>query len=1584
VREVSATSSASVDIKARVFNHIQGDEVTLTSATIGGKDATGLAATKVTVSAKLNYRVTMGDKATGEPQQGPDNSGGTDEPGTGDNFSDKTGYRMRVGYGVYAVVDPNKGVKGIAPLPSVSFTVTTDIPTAVSDSSPTGSIVLDKFPVPSVTAFTRSFAEKGNVNIHTFTLEGFDTSFKNPRPTIARDGTAVRADEYHVAVVYYNLWAPAVSLSPSTSTVVATALSSLTTGVESGTPGLNQSYVANGLRNLFDVSYPRQRDIVTIDTYIDTSEGANFGSYHKGERIRFRARYLGGSLLTNETNPEFIITWDESKVTFDPSGSISGTTQNGYQYKVWYAHVDDIASPTASGISWSDVVPAAGSNINAVKLTAIDPAATILAGGTYSIYIPLVIKSDASGTMSFNGFYTSPKQNLTRDLRTAPIQEAGIKVALEWENKYPGSSVQNPGVLQVLHLTPWVAGNNGGTYNGSPYLASTGTAIDLKTTVTIPDAAHLKVNQASLAAELLAKYGAGASVTQAAIGGSTVLTFSFGDKTASGWLPILDIPVTVELATATSTPQARAVISSTSDNKSETYRYDTSSISFNKLSIFTVTKSASPLVLQPGGSVTWTLGYGNFSNDTISNLKLVDVLPFNGDGRGTSGLSAPLSLGTVNVGSTGATVQYTNAAPASVLAALENDATGGTGITWTNTPTGATALRFTIAGPIATGGAGGSVSFTTTVSKLAYNGKLNNDMYASATELAQPLKGAAGIEITSTASKVHGIVYKDANFSGGYNAGDTLASGTTVTISAVSPNTAQSALLTELFGGTSWTTTTAINGSYAFDGVPAGDYTVTAAGQSHFKFIEPAGTGTHAKFTVVPGEVEKNFGLQATRWNLAYNVNTPSGATATGVVLPAGQQNISTTSASAATGTPTGVPVRTDGGGYYTFGGWSTTSAAIGGTSYAAGATVPAQAADSTLTLFAKWTYTPTDWNLTYNVNLPSDATQPSPAIALPADQNGISTASASAITGTPGGVPVKANGIYSFDGWANTSTGTVAYSASQTVPKQTSGTTKELFAHWTWERNTHKLSFVLNGADATPTTPISIGDVDAYGAGLPIAEAPGFAFAPTRIGYAFAGWYLDSGLTKTLASAPNMPDSDQTIYAKWNAISVTLNFDANGGVTGSVASKSVIYDAQVGTLPGQGAPTRIGYTLQGWSTAKGSSNSVNFTDKEIVNWTDSKTVYAVWTQNEYTVTYRPGDHGDFKAVSTKGLHYGDKTPKAPKTDAKTGYEFSKWKPAPTATVIGDAEYVAQWTKIPEYDVTYHGNGHLSGSEPTSTTHLRGDSATVKSAGSLARSGYTFRGWSTSASGSVTHNAGQKITITKDVDLYAVWNRNPNPPTPPQPNPPQPPTPDPEPVPEPEPAPEPEPVPQPEPQPVPEPQPQPDPNPSTGTNTDITPPLTVSGFSPEDQIKIEAQTGNLFTDLADGNIPYGDFKGKGAWSVLSLILSLLALIISVLLAIGAFFRRRQRDEDDHTEQDNDKQRKRGKILKVLTIVVGILTPIVWLILDNLNQPMVWINKWTLIVAIFFIVHIALLLVYKIRSGRKNQGEEDYETGAAAL
>lgn len=75
------------------------------------------------------------------------------------------------------------------------------------------------------------------------------------------------------------------------------------------------------------------------------------------------------------------------------------------------------------------------------------------------------------------------------------------------------------------------------------------------------------------------------------------------------------------------------------------------------------------------------------------------------------------------------------------------------------------------------------------------------------------------------------------------------------------------------------------------------------------------------------------------------------------------------------------------------------------------------------------------------------------------------------------------------------------------------------------------------------------------------------------------------------------------------------------------------------------------------------------------------------------------------------------------------------------------------------YTVTYNGNGESSGTVPEGDAGVPNDFITIKdNIGSLARFGYTFGGWNTSADGTgANYLPGDPFIFTDNTSLYAQW-----------------------------------------------------------------------------------------------------------------------------------------------------------------------------------------------------------------------------------
>lgn len=76
---------------------------------------------------------------------------------------------------------------------------------------------------------------------------------------------------------------------------------------------------------------------------------------------------------------------------------------------------------------------------------------------------------------------------------------------------------------------------------------------------------------------------------------------------------------------------------------------------------------------------------------------------------------------------------------------------------------------------------------------------------------------------------------------------------------------------------------------------------------------------------------------------------------------------------------------------------------------------------------------------------------------------------------------------------------------------------------------------------------------------------------------------------------------------------------------------------------------------------------------------------------------------------------------------------------------------------LASYTVKYNANG--GSGAPSSQTKYYGKSLTLSKT-KPTRTGYTFKGWATSASGSVAYASGASYTANASVTLYAIWQAN--------------------------------------------------------------------------------------------------------------------------------------------------------------------------------------------------------------------------------
>jgi len=316
----------------------------------------------------------------------------------------------------------------------------------------------------------------------------------------------------------------------------------------------------------------------------------------------------------------------------------------------------------------------------------------------------------------------------------------------------------------------------------------------------------------------------------------------------------------------------------------------------------------------------------------------------------------------------------------------------------------------------------------------------------------------------------------------------------------------------------------------------------------------------------------------------------------------------------------------------------------------------------------------------------------------------------------------------YTLAGWytaANGGTKVETIHAAQT-----------LYARYT--PNTYTVTYNAQGGSVTPAS-----STVNHGSSVTLPT-------PTRTGFTFNGWFTAaSGGTRI--TSPYSPTENITLHAQWTQITYVVTYNANGGSV-SPTSNTVNAGSSV-TLP---TPTRTGFTFNGWFTAASGGTRVT----SPYTPTAAITLFAQWTQITYTVTYNA--QGGSVTPTNSTVNHGNAVTLP--TPTRTGFTFNGWFTAATGgTRIGvaGASYTptaaitlhAQWTQI-TYTVTYNAQG--GSVTPASSTVNHGSSVTLPTP---VRSGYTFNGWFTAATGGTRINS--PYTPTTAITLFAQWSLNP-------------------------------------------------------------------------------------------------------------------------------------------------------------------------------------------------------------------------------
>ncbi|HIT77342.1 MAG TPA: leucine-rich repeat protein [Candidatus Limihabitans stercoravium] len=218
----------------------------------------------------------------------------------------------------------------------------------------------------------------------------------------------------------------------------------------------------------------------------------------------------------------------------------------------------------------------------------------------------------------------------------------------------------------------------------------------------------------------------------------------------------------------------------------------------------------------------------------------------------------------------------------------------------------------------------------------------------------------------------------------------------------------------------------------------------------------------------------------------------------------------------------------------------------------------------------------------------------------------------------------------------------------------------------------------------------------------------------PTRIGYAFIGWFVGEGVNAGQVTNTTVITQNITITAHWKANKYIVSFVETGD--NSIADVSVTY-GQDCTLP---TPTRTGYTFIDWF------NGDNKVESGTWNIARNTTLVAHWKANTYTVTFETGIGQEIEPMEvTFGDQYTLPSPEPEHYTFMGWYNnYSEVGLTGNWSIASDVTLVASWQEV-EYTVTYNNAEDCFNENPTTIT-ISQLPYTLKDAG---KNDHVFEGW---------------------------------------------------------------------------------------------------------------------------------------------------------------------------------------------------------------------------------------------------------------
>nr|WP_305115070.1 hypothetical protein [uncultured Acetatifactor sp.] len=122
-------------------------------------------------------------------------------------------------------------------------------------------------------------------------------------------------------------------------------------------------------------------------------------------------------------------------------------------------------------------------------------------------------------------------------------------------------------------------------------------------------------------------------------------------------------------------------------------------------------------------------------------------------------------------------------------------------------------------------------------------------------------------------------------------------------------------------------------------------------------------------------------------------------------------------------------------------------------------------------------------------------------------------------------------------------------------------------------------------------------------------------------------------------------------------------------------------------------------------------------------------------------------------------------------------------------------------------------------------------------------------------------------------------------------------------------------------------------------------------------------------DITEEEVPLAAMNelgsGSPSWALLNLILTILTALAS-LLTLTFYFVGKRKDEDE------DELKRKG-LIRVLSILPAVFAVITFILTENMHNPMIIVDKWTVLMLLYAVVNGALA-VFSVKKWEKTEEE----------